>query len=204
MRHDLAFQQPHVLGEPLRRPLRGLDAVIELVDQAVDFLGRGLQAGDVVAKGTQLVVQVLGIAEPGLQPLVRALQIVQPAVEIAYSPVGIADPPVGVPELGVQSVAHFPASCPSATAVPTTAQPVRKATMNQGDRTPRTTRTSSAPTACRAMDALRRARWFFTVASSGQPQKVPTSRDLHELTAEDLFHIRGRCHVGWLSGMISG
>ncbi|MFF3127434.1 hypothetical protein ACFVRD_35235 [Streptomyces sp. NPDC057908] len=84
MRHDLAFQQPHVLGEPLRRPLRGLDVVIELVDPAVDFLGRGLQAGDVVAKGTQLVVQVLGIAEPGLQPLVLALQIVQPAVETAY------------------------------------------------------------------------------------------------------------------------
>lgn len=48
--HDLAFQQPYVLGEPLHRPLRGLDAVIELVGPAVDFLGRGLQAGDVVAK----------------------------------------------------------------------------------------------------------------------------------------------------------
>jgi hypothetical protein len=73
-----------VLGEPLHRPLRVLDAVVELVGPAVDFLGRGLQSGDVVAKGAQLVVQVLGVAEPGLQPLVRALQIVQTAVEAAY------------------------------------------------------------------------------------------------------------------------
>ncbi|MEU0131330.1 hypothetical protein [Streptomyces sp. NPDC006289] len=132
---DLAFHQPHVPGEPLHSPLRGRDAVIELVEAAVGFLGRGLQAGDVVADGTQLVVQVLGVAEPGLQPLVLALQNVQPAVETAHLQVDVADPPAGVPEPGVRSVAHFPASCPSATAVPTTAQPISEATMNQGDRT---------------------------------------------------------------------